>query len=675
MSQTPLPPGDRAGSHRPKSRHHRRSFLRRARHMLTRANRPTLLIATLATIAIIVIVVLILITDAQNRIQSSWATLARIVKSINAVSDTELTLTDFQRLRLAVTDFHGALTTAQRQTAILRPIATLDPGQASTFLLLDSASELSLAADDILAGLEPVLFFLASSSPDESVTLQISSGERIVDLLRLGRQRFESAQQHLATAQDGLGSLVLDTLPADTLIQAQQAATYLNQLSTINEVLLDAPNLLTRALGLDEDQIYLVLAQNNDEIRPSGGYLSTYGWMQVHDGRVVDYAYYPTTPASPTPPPASMADEISIPEWWFQFDDPIYAAWDGSWYADFPATAAMAAWYYNAGGNENAPVDGVIAIDITGFEYLLEGLGSVTVAEYEEEVTPETFRQVVYAIRAGQDDEERLLQHKQFLAALYRQIMADWQTIGRERGPALISAALRALQEKHIMFYFTDDQLNRAVQALGWGGTQQAAAGHDYLMVVDANLGNKSNSSISRQIIYDVDLQPDGTAVGNLTLVYDYSASVAERDPAVNPAHYGRLDYFNLLQVFTPAGSTLLNSDDLWNTPESETTGALTDFVALTLVAYNTTESFSLSYATPPVVEAFGGYRRYRLLVQKQPGTRADPLTVQISLPAGAKLVSTSPEAAATYEIAQKVLEFRASLVTDQWIEVVYRLE
>jgi len=675
MSQSPLQTTGSAQPRRPRSRHHRRSPLRRFRYWLARANRPTLLIGVLAVIAIVVIVALILVTTAQNRIQSSWATLGHIVKSLNSTPGTELTLTDLERLRLAVKDFQGALGTARQQTAVLRPLAALAPDQESTFALLDAANELALAADDILAGLEPVLFFLASGSTDESVTLQISLGERAVDLLRLGRERFESAEAHLAAAQAGLDSLVLETASADTLILAQQATAYLTQIQAINAVLLDAPELLTLALGLDEDQHYLVLAMNNDEIRPSGGYLSTYGWMQVHDGRVVDYAYYPTTPTSPTPPPASMADQVDIPEWWFQFENPIYAAWDGSWYADFPATAAMAAWYYNAGENPHAPVDGVIAIDITGFEYLLEGLGSVTVAEYEEAVTPETFREVVYAIRAGQDYEERALSHKQFLAALYRQIMADWQNIDREHGPELIGAALRALQEKHIMFYFTDERLNHAVRILGWAGAQQAATGHDYLLVADANLGNKSNNSITRQIIYYASLQPDGTVEGDLTLAYDYPASAAGRDPAVNPAHYGRLDYFNLLQVFTPAGSTLLSSDDLWNAPESETTQSHTDFVALTLVEYNTTENFSLSYATPALVEEFGSYRRYRLLVQKQPGSRADPLTVQISLPVGAELVSTSPEAVATYEIAQKVLEFRATLVTDQWIEVVYRVE
>lgn len=659
-----------------RSRNHlRRSFWRQLRRNVTRLNRPILLISVLALIAIVVIAGLIIITDAQNRLHRSWATLARVVATLNSTPGNELTYSDFERLQATVQDFRSDLETTRNQIAVLRPLVGPGSDQAASLKVLDAAFELALASEDVLAGLEPTLFFLASGETDENVVLQISSGERVVDLLNLGNPRFLSGSEHLSQARSTIDDLALDSASPGTLILAQGLHAYHAQLEAIIAVLLDAPDLLTLALGLDEDQSYLVLAQNNDEIRPSGGYISTYGWMVVHNGRVVDYDYSPTTTTSPTPPSNELVAELTIPDWWLQFDAPIYAAWDGSWYADFSSTAEMAAWYYNSGDNPQTPVDGVIAIDITGFEYLLEGLDSVTVEGYDEEVTPENFRDVVYAIRAGTNDEERSLTHKYFLAALYRQIMANWQETDRERGPEMFGAALRALQEKHILFYFADERLNRAVQTLGWAGTQESATAHDYLMIADANLGNKSNHSITRQLLYDVALQLDNTLESKLTLVYDYSALNARNDPAIAPAHYNRIDYFNLLQVFTPAGSTLLSSDDLWNIPDSETTQDHTNFIALTLVAYNTAENFNLAYTTPPVIEQFGSYRRYRLLIQKQPGTHNDPVTVQVRLPDGAQLVDSSPEPAAIYRLEQEVLEFRTTLATDLWIEVIYSVD
>ena len=63
------------------------------------------------------------------------------------------------------------------------------------------------------------------------------------------------------------------------------------------------PDLLTTALGLDNPQTYLVLSQNSDELRPSGGFLSTYGWLTISNGRVDNYDYSPSTTDSPHPPP------------------------------------------------------------------------------------------------------------------------------------------------------------------------------------------------------------------------------------------------------------------------------------------------------------------------------------------------------------------------------------
>src|SRR5690606_12279684 len=132
--------------------------------------------------------------------------------------------------------------------------------------------------------------------------------------------------------------------------------------------------------------------------RPSGGYLSTYGWMVMRNGRIVDYDYSATTTTSPNPPASTAELPFEIPDWWLQFRQPVYAAWDGSWSADFHSTAERAIWYYNAGNNPHAPVTGAIAIDIDGFEMILEALGPVSVPDYRVTVSTNDFRNVIYDI-------------------------------------------------------------------------------------------------------------------------------------------------------------------------------------------------------------------------------------------------------------------------------------
>jgi len=390
--------------------------------------------------------------------------------------------------------------------------------------------------------------------------------------------------------------------------------------------------------------------------------------MTVRNGRLVDYGYNPTTSTSPNPPPARLASEVQVPTWWIQYAQPIYAAWDSSWYVDFPSTARMAAWYYDNGDNPHSPVDGVIGIDMVGFEYLLKGLGQVVVPEYNEAVTVDNFREVIYRIRAEGQGE---LEHKRFLAALYGEILSAWQSADQQTGIEVRGALLRALQEKHIMIYFTDNSLNRAIDVLGWSGKQNPGTANDYLQVVDANLGNKANRSVIRQVTYDVEIMADGTLRSRTAIAYDYSARVAEKDPAVRPEH-GSVNYNSILQVFVPANSVLTGTNNLRFEPTVVTSGTHTDLVARVGVEYNQSERFQFSYTTPALVERLGPYRRYKLVLQKQPGTLSELANVQITLPASARTIHTSPKPAASYSLEQPILEFRLDLTTDREIEIIY---
>ncbi len=659
--------------HERRRRKRRGGPYRVARRIRRRLKRVNWLLAggiALGLIAALVMGGLVLVSNAQNGIDQAWHGLDRDWQTISNTPMTELTLEDFDRLRTRVNELNSSLALAKRNTFFLRPFTFLNADLDTSLKSLEAAQELGLAANDILAGLQPTIFFVAGGQETETLSPQFSSGARLVELTSLGRSRFRTAQQHLDAAQATISQFNLAEVSPAVLETFDGLAQYHRQLAEINDVLLDAPTLLDTALGITEPRTYLILSQNSDELRPSGGYISTYGWLQVDRGRVARYDYYPTTSTSPNPPNRALASELDIPEWWIPYGEPIYAAWDGSWSPDFPTTAKMAAWYYDQGNNPQSPVDGVIAIDIVAFEYVLEGLGEVVVPGYNETVAPSNFRDVIYRIRAeGEGDTP----HKRFLVALYRQIFDDWQRADQAQSGALRQALLRALQEKHIMIYMRDESLNAALDALGWSGKQETGTGTDYLMVADANLGNKSNRSITRQITYDVRIQADGTLDSRLAVNYDYLARVAEQDPAVKPAHYSDIDYHNLLQLFVPPESILHDAEGFSSTPQVVEADDYTAFVSVVSVAYDTSERYRLAYTTPALVEQFGPYRRYTLRLEKQPGTLTDFANVQVTLPPDATIISVSPAASATFEIDSPILEFRVQLMTDKTIEIVYR--
>jgi hypothetical protein len=65
-----------------------------------------------------------------------------------------------------------------------------------------------------------------------------------------------------------------------------------------------------------------------------------------------------------------------------------------------------------------------------------------------------------------------------------------------------------------------------------------------------------------------------------------------------------------------------------------------------------------------------GEESRYRLVVQKQPGTRAHPIEVHLYLPTGADIAASKP---APTERRGSTLVYRLELETDLVIEVLWK--
>ncbi|MBE2192772.1 MAG: DUF4012 domain-containing protein [Anaerolinea sp.] len=645
---------------------------RRRRNPVSRLLRllPWQLFLVLAILAVIVptAAVAVFATDSYARVQESFTSLQRVVETLDGRAFTDFSLEDLERLQFSVHNFEGSLERARQQTGLLRRLSGLVPSSRSLFGLLDAAQPLVRASRNMLEGAQPALTFLIRGQQEGTVTARISSGERLIELLQAGQSRFATANLDLEEARLAIEGIDLTGISGERLSQYQQLVGYYEQIRSMNQIIQSMPDLVTSAFALEVPKNYLILSQNNDELRPSGGYISTYGWLRLRRFRITDYDYNETSPISPNPPPSAMLNELDVPSWWFKSRVPIMAAWSGSWYADYPNTAKMAAWYYDNGLNPRSPVDGVIAIDVTGFQYLLEGLGAVEMPDYGVTITPANFRETIYRIRAEGADK-----HKVFVTEIYRRILAKWQTISQESSIPLLNAALKGLQTKHIMIYFTDPKLNEVMDLLGWSGKQTFGEG-DYLLLSDANLGNKSNSSVLRALTYSVSISPEGDLTSRAILDYSYPSEVADKDPAVAPEHYGdQKDYYSLIQLYTPAGTVLQSTENLQSEAAIDAHEQYTVLATGILVRFDTNERFEFNYTVPRKVSAFGSYQRYRLLIQKQPGTQGDQVNVQVNLPAGSRVISTSIPPTDSFVLDNPILEFQFTLTADREIEIIYQ--
>ncbi len=292
-----------------------------------RGFRWRLIIVSLLVIVVFAIGSLgILITDSINRLEKSRDNLNRTMSTLNNRSADQWTYSDFERMQTSIGEVINNIELVQSRTAIVRPFASVANEQTEDlFETIEIAYDIGLAVDTMLTGSQPAVFFLTEGGSDTTVG-QVSSGERVVELLQLGRGQFDLAQQHLDNARTKLDNVDRDGLSEEMLLTLEDLEQYHTDIQDVNNLLIQSPELLTATLGLNEPQTYLILAQNSDEIRPSGGYISTYGWMTVRNSRILDYDYRATTTNSPNPPRDELVNELEIPEWWFEYEQPIYMA-------------------------------------------------------------------------------------------------------------------------------------------------------------------------------------------------------------------------------------------------------------------------------------------------------------------------------------------------------------
>jgi hypothetical protein len=259
----------------------------------------------------------------------------------------------------------------------------------------------------------------------------------------------------------------------------------------------------------------------------------------------------------------------------------------------------------------------------------------------------------------------------------------------------LFEALRSGLQEKHFLVYVVDPTVSEILRENHWDGAIRQSGG-DSLMVVDTNMGfNKVNPNVESSLDYQVSIEDDENVTSGLAVTYRNQSS-GSGDRCVQEADYPPTYqemmegcYWNYLRIYSPKSSEMVESPELTlpegslRARESGDGGRLiaTEDGAVEsdknvqglffVVAPEERREMVFEYRLPPsILESDDSTRTYTLLVQKQPGTQAVPLRVEVKLPADSTLVSSSPEANTPSE---GTVVFQTDLREDREFEVTFR--
>jgi len=560
---------------------------------------------------------------------------------------------------------------------------------------LSSAQDLMTLSDSLLnsayfsyQGAAPLINGLNDSTGTSGLT-----PSKVIELLLNAQPQLASAQNELNLAVTARGHLDMARLSPNVrnllLIDVDPLMTLMQNGLAIGME-------LPRVMGATSDgpKTYLLLAQNSDELRPTGGFITAAGTLLLQDGQVGNLSFQNSGDLDDWTKPYPTAP------WQLQeyMDSPVLIFRDANWFTNYPKAALYAEDLYSYYSGYS--VNGVIAFDQ---QFLVEVLGVLGPVQVEDASYPIDAGNVIAYMRAAKTPTAADLatpgwSNKIFINHITRALI-DKVFSGNVPWKQLAQVLIQSMNEHHILLKLDDPVLTSFLATRGWDGVVRPGNG-DFLMVVDSNVGfNKTNAVVDTSLSYSVDLTNLSAPLAQLDAVHQNNANsnvpcyprsyITSADTGTAYWEYDYpIDrcYWDYLRVYMPAGTRLLDA-----TPEAipaewtihqdgaparvdvldEGIAGVQAFGTLKVVPGGQSVTTEFQFALPAGVvksQPISNQKDYHLRVQKQPGTLAVPITILINLPDNST-IQTVPSGA---KVQDHTVLFQTDLSQDLEFDIIF---
>ncbi|MGB9707230.1 MAG: DUF4012 domain-containing protein, partial [Microgenomates group bacterium] len=444
--------------------------------------------------------------------------------------------------------------------------------------------------------------------------------------------KIDPISEKIALAEEKINKIKTNRYPKKigNLIIREKIENIKEQFYGFSSLFVDAKPLLKKLpeiFGKDKEKTYLVLFQNDKELRATGGFLTAYAIFKVKDGKIrIErsediYSLDESIANHPPAPREILTYHKGVTKFFIR---------DSNLSPDFPTSVKLFNQLYEK-SSRAIEYDGIVAIDTKVLVDMLEIFGDTEVdgvlfsAKTDKRCD---CPQVIYKLFDLVDRPTPYLRENRkgilgdlmyalFYKALGFSPSKYWGTLAQQM--------FINLKEKNILLYFNDDSLQQAVEKLNFAGKINSNNG-DYLHINNVNFaGAKSNMFVSEIITSKTNFTNDGVK-RELTVEYrnpyPHSDCNLERGGLCLNATLR-----NWVRIYVPKGSKLISFigslkkaqtyDDLGKTVFEGYLEVPTQGKAQIKVSYQLPEKFQRS--------------NYRLLIQKQPGEGEQKLQIFIN--------------------------------------------
>ena len=389
----------------------------------------------------------------------------------------------------------------------------------------------------------------------------------------------------------------------------------------------DLYEIVRDSLGFNEQKHILILFLNNTELRPGGGFIGSYATVSTQNGapqllKVEGTEIIDNYAASylKIVPPTAIKTYLGVEKWYFR---------DSNWSPDFAESSKKSLELYTAeNGTAAKDIDYVIGITPTVVKEILKITGPMKVNGIEfnaDNFTDKLQWEVEYGYAnkgVSFDDRKKTLQDLTKAALL--NFGRDFLRYNTE----FMDLAKEMLKEKQIILYAVDSEMQQKILSGGWGG-EMKNQDEDFVLWADANLGAlKTDLAVNRELSYIITSTKDGKYIAKVSMKYTHRGDFNWRTTR----------YRTYARVFVPTGSTFIKAVGAMRF-EKNTEPAKIDwgiendkqwFGTFVAIEPGKVGELSFEYYLSPKISELIKENEYNLLIQKQIGTEAHKLTLNL---------------------------------------------
>lgn len=444
---------------------------------------------------------------AQN-LPTASAELQKLKGQVNEVETTYKTLGFYSYIPLARTYYLDG------QAGINAAKSGISAGEKSLNAIVPYADVLGFTGEGTFTG----------GTTEDRLKVILETLDKITPVVDEIAKDLEDVETQLATIDENDYPENLRGRPIRSyIVQAKELST--GAVAAVTEYRPVLEQLPAVAGGRGERKKYLILFQNDNELRPTGGFLTAYATIFVENGKVE----------------AEKSDDIYELDKKFRQNIPIpeelgrYLTTEKRWNLrdmnispDFKESMAQFYENYQEVPGEPTDIAGIIAVDTEFLLNLLKVLGPVEVpgyGTYSAEIDPKCdCPQIIYALSEIITRPTPYLRtdRKGVLGPLMRAILTKAYGAPKQQWPELFKTGFDSISARHAQFYFFDENAQKAAETANAAGLlKRNDTNADFLAIVNANLGGaKSNLFTEYDVKQTVSAPENGTVTKSLEITY-----------------------------------------------------------------------------------------------------------------------------------------------------------